>query len=353
MADQPTALPHLQLQVQQRIPQAEDIVAFELRDPQGRPLPAFEAGAHIDLHLPGDDDIPPGAPPRLRSYSLCNDPLEHHRYLIAVQREAHGRGGSRWLHARLQVGDAITVSPPRNFFALRPAPHTLLLAGGIGLTPLLAMAEALCAADRSFELHIGVRSRARLAFAQRLADAPWAAQVQVHADDDNNDDAGGGTPPPWHLPALLAAQPAHTLAYACGPAGFMTAVQRAAHQIGWDHGRVVIEHFAPPPPSPPAANAPEPGAFELHWAPTGQRLQVGPQHSAARVLMDAGIAVALSCEQGICGQCSVQVLDGTPEHRDLVYGEHDHDVERRFTPCCSRAHSPHLVLAPLGWSAPG
>ena len=246
MASPPPALLHLQ--VRQRIPLAQDIVAFELRDPQGHALPAFEAGAHIDLHLPGDT---PDAPGRVRSYSLCNAPDERDQYLIAVQREAAGRGGSRWLHEHLQTGDTVIVGAPRNAFALRPAPHTLLLAGGIGMTPLLAMAETLWRQDRSFELHIGVRSRSRLAFAERLTQAPWSTCVQVHVDSPSPDPT-----PPWSLPALLAAQPSHTRAYACGPAGFMQAVQQAARALGWADDRVVIEHFAPPAPVPTASEAP-------------------------------------------------------------------------------------------------
>jgi vanillate O-demethylase ferredoxin subunit len=131
----------------------------------------------------------------------------------------------------------------------------------------------------------------------------------------------------------------------------MAAVQRAADDAGWPAERVVVEHFAAPPP--PAAAAVEPGHFELDWAPTGQRLSVGPTDSVARVLLAAGIELPISCEQGICGQCCLQVVAGEADHRDLVYGTHEHDVERRFTPCCSRAHSPRLSLAPLGWAAPG
>ena len=133
----PTTPAPLTLQVRHRQALAEDIVAFELQDPQGAPLPAFEAGAHIDLQLPVG----------VRSYSLCNAPGERHRYLIAVQRERTGRGGSRWVHEHLGTGTLIQASGPRNHFALRPAPHTLLLAGGIGLTPLLAMAESLWARE--------------------------------------------------------------------------------------------------------------------------------------------------------------------------------------------------------------
>lgn len=324
------------LTVARRDEVAEDVVAFELRHTSGADLPPFEAGAHIDLHLPADAAI---RGPRVRSYSLCNAPAERHRWCVAVQREPAGRGGSQWLHAHLQAGHTLDVSPPRNAFALRPAPHTLLLGGGIGLTPLLAMAEALWAADKSFELHVGVRSAARLAFAQRLHAAPWAGRVQVHVD---------GEASAWNLPALLGAQTAQALAYACGPAGFMAAVQQQARALGWADGRVVVEHFAAPAASAPAT---EPGAFTVLWAPSGQAITVAPQQSVAQALMAAGVPVALSCEQGICGQCCVQVLDGQPDHRDLVYGEHDHVTERRFTPCCSRALSAQLVLAPMGFAA--
>ena len=341
----PPSLAPLSLVVTRRETLCDDIVAFELRHPDGAELPAFEAGAHIDLHLPAAEGGP-GSAPRRRSYSLCNRPAERFRYLIAVQREAAGRGGSAWLHAHLQVGDRIGVGAPRNLFALRPAdgstPRHLLLAGGIGLTPLLAMAEVLWAAGRPFELRVCVRSAQRLPFAQRLAEAPWAGCVHVHADD-----AG----PALDLPALLAQQSAGTRAYCCGPAGFMAAVQRAAADAGWPADRVVVEHFAAPA-SPAATAHVEPGHFELDWAPTGQRLVVGPADSVARVLLAAGIEVPISCEQGICGQCCLQVEAGEADHRDLVYGAHEHEVERRFTPCCSRAHSPRLSLAPLGWVAP-
>ncbi len=330
----------LTLRVSRREPLCDDIVAFELRAADDRPLPAFEAGAHIDLHLP---PARPGQAPRRRSYSLCNPPGERDRYLIAVQHEHAGRGGSAWLHAQLQPGDRIDASAPRQLFALQPAPHHLLLAGGIGLTPLLAMAETLWAQDRSFTLQVRVRSRARLPFARRLQEAPWAQAVQVLADDE----AQANTET---LDRLIAVQPAGTWIWTCGPAGFMAAVRAAATRAGWSADRVVSEHFAAPGAEPPAAPVAA-GGFEIDWAPTGQRLAVAPHQSVAQVLQAAGIAVALSCEQGICGQCCVQHLDGPADHRDLVYGAHEHQVERRFTPCCSRAPAAsRLVLAPLGWT---
>lgn len=333
----------LTLRVSRREPLCDGIVAFELRATDDRPLPAFDAGAHIDLHLP---PARPGEAPRRRSYSLCNPPDERDRYLIAVQHEHAGRGGSAWLHAQLQPGDRIDASTPSNLFALQPAPHALLLAGGIGLTPLLAMAETLWAQDRSFTLQVRVRSRARLPFARRLQEAPWAQAVQVLADDEAQADTET-------LDRLIAAQPAGTRIWTCGPAGFMAAVRAAAARAGWSTDRVVTEHFAAPAPAPTL----EPGdriasgGFEIDWAPSGQRLAVAPHESVAQVLQAAGIAVALSCEQGICGQCCVQHLDGPADHRDLVYGAHEHQVERRFTPCCSRAPAAsRLVLAPLGWT---
>ncbi|NDY93440.1 PDR/VanB family oxidoreductase [Ideonella livida] len=343
------------LQVQRRERLCADIVALTLVDPSGVPLPDWTAGAHVDLLLPLDG---PAAPPRARSYSLCHRPGERGHYQIAVQRERAGRGGSAWVHEHLHEGAWVPVRPPRNLFTLRPAPHVLLLAGGIGLTPLLAMAEALWAEGRSFALQVAVRQRTRLPFAARLAQAPWARHVQVWADDEGA---------ALDLPAQLAAQPAGTLVATCGPAGFMAAVQRAAQQAGWAPERVLLEHFAAPPAAavdrpatvsavaPEAAPdfAPDAAPAQVLWAPTGQCLALPPQASVAQVLRAAGVALDLSCEQGICGQCCLQVLDGQAEHRDLVYGPHEHTVERRFTPCCSRpaagAAGP-LVLAPLGWA---
>ncbi|PXW92304.1 vanillate O-demethylase ferredoxin subunit [Sphaerotilus hippei] len=334
----------LSLRVTRRDELTPHIAAFELRRDDGGPLPPFEAGAHIDVELPDGSG-------RVRSYSLCHAPSDRHRYLIAVQCEAEGRGGSLWLHRHVAVGDTLRVGPPRHLFALRDAPHVLLLAGGIGLTPLLSMAETLWADGRSFALHCAVRSRDRLPFAERLATAAWADRVSVHADIPA---PGPAARPALDLRTLLERAPQDTLVCACGPGGFMAAVQQAARTLGWADERVVIERFAPPAESPvrtaAAAGGSGPdGSFELLWAPTGRTLRVAAHESAAQALQGAGLPVDLSCEQGICGQCCLQVIDGQPEHHDLVLSDAERARGDRFTPCCSRATSSRLVVAPLGW----
>lgn len=331
----------LRLRVTARHPVGEGIVAFELRAPDDAPLPAFTAGAHVDVQ------VPDGAG-QVRPYSLYNDPADRSRYCIAVQHESAGRGGSRALHAQVQVGDLLEVGRPRNQFALRPAPHVLLLAGGIGLTPLLAMAHTLWAQDHSFELHVFARHAARLPLVATLAAQPFAAAVRVHLDD------GGAAPPPLQgsaeaLDALLTRAPAGALAYACGPAGFMAAVQAAAAACAWAPERVVVEHFSAPVAAPTAATSAPGEGFELHWAPTGQRVPVPAELSVAQALQAAGLPVSLSCEQGICGSCELQVIDGLPEHRDLLYADAERAANDRFTPCCSRSRSACLTVAPMGW----
>lgn len=321
----------LRLRVHRRTELAQDIVAFDLRDPVGMDLPAFEAGAHIEVHVADGSS-------RVRQYSLCNSPNERDRYLIAVHYDRAGRGGSRWLHESLHEGDDLLVHRPRNSFVLEQAEHVVLLAGGIGVTPLLAMAEVLTSQQRSFELHVYVRNKARLPFAQRLATAPFSDRVFVH------DDVGRRNLGP-HIRMILESAPAEgSLAYVCGPEGFITATQDVAMGLGWGDGRVVTERFG-------ASRLPDPSNAELEvlWAPNGQRILVAANETVAQALIAAGIPVSLSCEQGICGQCCLQVIDGVPDHRDMVLTRNEHDSEGQFTPCCSRAEHGWIKLAPLDW----
>ncbi|WP_066269150.1 PDR/VanB family oxidoreductase [Hydrogenophaga palleronii] len=319
----------LHVRVSHREVQAQEVVALTLVPAEGQgPLPAFDAGAHIDLLLPNG---------LVRQYSLCNAPHERDHYLIAVLREPSGRGGSACVHEALRVGTALQIGLPRNAFALLPCPHTLLLAGGIGLTPLLAMAEQLWAEQRSFELHACARSVTRLPFRQRLKEAPWAHLVHLHHDDG---------PPSQHFDAraLLGQSPPGTQAWVCGPSGFIGHVREQAQALGWAADRVHVEHFAAPPGAagPVVADA---AAFTVEWQPTGQRIPVAPGTSVAQALGAAGIALQLSCEQGICGSCTVRVISGEPDHRDQFYTPDEHANQGHFTPCCSRSRSPLLVLA--------
>jgi vanillate O-demethylase ferredoxin subunit len=319
--------PALSVRVHRIADEAQDIRSFELVDPRGAALPPFSAGAHIDVHLPNG---------LVRQYSLCNDPRETHRYLIGVLREAGGRGGSAALHDAVRQGDALPIGLPRNHFPLsHDARRSLLLAGGIGITPLLSMAERLSATGAEFELHYAVRSRARAAFLDRIAAAPFAQRVRLHVDD-------GPPEQRLRLEALIDAQAqGDTHLYVCGPNGFIDATLGAARKAGWAESRLHVEFFGAPPPGPATGDRP----FELRIASTGRVVPVAAGQSAAEALRQAGIDIPLSCEQGICGTCVVGVLDGEPEHRDLFMTAEEHARNDCFTPCCSRARTACLTLA--------
>jgi vanillate O-demethylase ferredoxin subunit len=305
------------------------IARLELVAAEGQRLPAFSAGAHIDVHTPGGP---------VRQYSLCNDPAETHRYVIGVLRDAASRGGSVALCDRTEVGQVLQISAPRNHFPLdETAPHSLLLAGGIGITPLLCMAERLHRLGASFELHHCVRSRSQAAFFERIEASGYAGAVHLHCDD-------GAQAQSLQLARLYAQAPAGTHLYTCGPGGFMTAVLDAAQAAGWDQSRLHSEFFAPLA-TPAGAPKPKAGqAFELVLARSGRVLQVPAGVSAADVLIEAGIDLEISCEQGVCGACLTRVIDGIPEHRDMLLSKAERAANDQFTPCCSRACSPRLVV---------
>lgn len=303
---------------------AEDICALELHHPEGAELPPFSAGAHIDLHL-GEGLV--------RQYSLAGDPADTSRYLLGVLREPASRGGSLAVHERLREGDLLGASLPRNHFPLHAqAPHSLLLAGGIGITPLLSMAEQLQREGREFELHYCTRSAARTAFAQRLREAAWASRVHLHHDD-------GPAAQRLDLAGLLAGAPAGAHLYVCGPRGFIDWVLRGGRDAGWDDSRLHREYFAAAEDTPSAG-----GAFEVELASSGRVVRVEPAQTIVQALAAAGIDLPTSCEQGVCGTCLTRVLAGTPEHRDSYLTDEERARNDQMLPCCSRALSPRLVL---------
>lgn len=313
----------MKVRVDRRVNEAEGICGFELVPEQGVALPAFTAGAHIDVHV---------APGLIRQYSLCNDPAETTRYRIAVLHETASRGGSVGMHERVKVGDVLKVSAPRNHFPLVPAKRSLLLAGGIGVTPILAMAQTLHAAGNAFDMHYCGRSASRMAFLEQLRQSPFAAQVHVHTDD--------GVPEQRFDAARVLAQPSgDTHLYVCGPAGFMNHVLETAQRLGWPDARLHREYFAG------AATALDSDAgFEIRVASTGLTCQVPAGKSVIDVLLTHGVEVPVSCESGVCGTCLTRVLDGRPDHRDTFLTDAERAANDQFTPCCSRALSPLLVL---------
>jgi vanillate monooxygenase ferredoxin subunit len=302
---------------------ALDIVALELAPAAGGTLPAFSAGAHIDV------EVQPGM---LRQYSLCNDPAETHRYVIGVLRDPNSRGGSVAVHERLGEGQPVRISAPRNHFALVPAQRYVLLAGGIGVTPLLCMAEQLTRDGASFDLHYCSRSAERTAFAQRLASSAFASRVHLHLDD-------GAPQQRLNLAADLPQPSLHTHLYLCGPRGFIDFVSGQAQALGWGAAQIHVEHFARA-----AADHGEDRAFEVRLQRRGVTVAVAPGCSVVKALRAQGIAVPVACEAGVCGTCLTRVIEGVPDHRDMYLTDEEKLQNDQFLPCCSRAHTERLVL---------
>lgn len=303
--------------------EAQGICSFELAAVDGSPLPAFSAGAHIDVHLP--DGL-------VRQYSLCNHPEERHRYVIGVLNDPASRGGSRCLHEQIRSGTHLRIGTPRNLFPLvQDARRSLLFAGGIGITPILCMAEHLAQRGADFELHYCARSSERAAFVQRMRSAPFADRLFVHFDEQPET--------ALDIANVLAQPQSDTHLYVCGPGGFMQHVLESAKAQGWQEACLHREYFAAAP-----ADSGDDGSFSVQVGSTGQILEVPADQSVAQVLERHGIEIALSCEQGICGTCLTRVLEGVPEHRDLFMTEQEQALNDQFTPCCSRSKTPLLVL---------
>lgn len=312
----------IDVRVAAKVCEAEGICSYELVRLDGAPLPPFEAGAHIDVHV-GDMHV--------RQYSLCNAPRETHRYLIGVLRDAGSRGGSVAMHDAVHAGSVLSISAPKNHFPLVDAPHTMLIAGGIGITPLLAMAEALASKGTSFEMHYCARSPERAAFRERIAGSGFSNRVHFHYDS-------GDAQQQLDLPALLGT-PANTHLYVCGPAGFIEYVLGSARARGWPETRLHVEYF-----SGALIDTAGDQPFDVKLASSGQVLVVPAGRSVIQVLAEQGIDVPYSCEEGVCGTCLTRVLDGVPDHRDLYLTDEEHAANDQFTPCCSRARTKLLVL---------
>ncbi len=314
----------LELQVRQIRMEAIGIHSFELCAPDHERLPSFTAGAHIDLHLPGG---------LVRQYSLCNDPAETHRYVLGVLKDANGRGGSLRVHEALKVGDMVRVSRPRNQFELQPGQRSaLLIAGGIGITPLKSMAHSLLQAGTPFELHCCARSSEVAAFTEELVDFNRRAPGSVRWHFDNGVVGAG-----LDLAALLAVQPEGTHLYFCGPPGFMKACEQAAAH--WQPGTVHSEHFQAPARTEPLA--PTTGAT-VRLSQTGRELVLPEGGNLLDLLIGNGVHVPTSCMSGLCGTCKTGYADGEVEHNDFILG--DDEKGHCLTPCVSRVTSRSITL---------
>ncbi|MFD5128773.1 PDR/VanB family oxidoreductase [Streptomyces olindensis] len=314
----PRPLDGTPLVVADRTHAADGVVSLTLRRPDGEPLPAWSPGAHIDLLLDGD---------LVRPYSLCGDPGARDAWQIAVLREPRGRGGSAYVHEHLVRGEKVRVRGPRNNFPLRPAARHLFVAGGIGITPLLPMVEAARAAGADWSLLYGGRTRSSMAFLDRLA--PFGEHVLIRPQD-----AYGLL----DLAGFLGTPQEGTLVHACGPEPLLRAVRERC--AAWPPGTLGVERFAPVPSAGPGPA----GTFDVVLARAGLTLAVPPDRSVLQVVREAGVPVDFSCQEGTCGTCETDVLDGTPDHRDSLLSKDERAAGDTMLICVSRACGPRLVL---------
>jgi ferredoxin-NADP reductase len=308
----------LDLLVTDRETVADGVVRLTLRDVRGGELPHWDPGAHIELVLASD---------LVRQYSLCGDPSDRTALRIAVLREPAGRGGSAHVHDRLAVGDHVRARGPRNHFPLVRAERYLFVAGGIGITPLLPMIASVDAGGARWRLVYGGRSRDSMAFLDRLT-GEYGASVLIRPQDEAGllDIAG-----------LLDETDPDTAVYCCGPESLLAAVERQADTRGL---KVRAERFAP---KAGADDGPK-STFEVELAKSGRTLTVPAERSVLDVLVQAGVDVAYSCEEGTCGTCETTVLAGVPDHRDSLLSPEEQAACDVMMICVSRSRSPRLVL---------
>lgn len=300
--------------------EAEDVASYEFRPIGASSLPEFEAGAHIDLYLPEN---------RVRSYSLANAPHERHRYVVAVQRESNGRGGSKWMHDVPRVGDRFKISAPKNDFPLNEsAAESIFICGGIGITPAMAMVHRLNHTGAKWSMHYAARSCERASYADELANMP-DANSRVTMYFQNEDQL-------LNVRELVENAPTGAHLYCCGPRGMVDAFIEACADRPQE--QVHFERFAA------ASDAATGGGYEVVLNRDGRRITVSPGNSLLDTLLDHGVDVQYACSSGVCGTCRVGVIDGEPDHRDDFLSADEKAGNRAIMVCCSGSRSSTLVL---------
>jgi ferredoxin-NADP reductase len=298
---------------------AEGIVMLTMRDPLGRPVPAWKPGAHIDLLL--SDDL-------VRHYSLCGDPADRSHLRVAVLREPQSRGGSRYVHDELAEGQTVRIRGPRNNFEFVTAKRYLFIAGGIGITPILPMVAAAEERRANWRLVYGGRTRSSMAFRDELQQA-YGKRVALRPQDEYG---------LLDLKSLLGRRKRRTAIYCCGPEPLLNAVESASAH--WPDGALHVERFAPKKNVSTGADE----AFEVELALSGQTVTVPADMSVLDVIEDAGASIMSSCEEGICGTCEATVLSGAIDHRDSILTDRERAAGDKMMVCVSRARGPRLVL---------
>lgn len=307
--------------------EADGIVSVEFRPASAAvEFPPFEAGSHIDLHLPNG---------LVRSYSLCNPSTDRGRYVVGILHDRKSRGGSRYVHQQLRVGSTIAISPPRNNFHLHEdAPRSVLVSGGIGVTPIWCMLQRLVALGRPVELVYCARNRAEAAFIEPIEALAQAHGVTVrwHFDTER------GAPP--DLAALLGGKGADSHYYCCGPTPMLDAFERTCEQLGYANAH--IERFAAAPVVASGAEQP----FVVECAKSGKTVEVPPGKSVLDSLIDAGLNPDHSCKEGVCGACETAVIDfdGGLDHRDGILTKIEREAGKTMMICVSRCKGQRLVL---------
>jgi len=312
------------VRVRKKTREALDIASFELVSADATPLPRFMPGSHIDVHL---------GPELVRQYSLCNGPQDPGCYWIAVKREAESRGGSRAMHEQVKQGDTLTISTPRNNFAIEPsAKHHLLLAGGIDVTPILSMARHLLVSGASFDLQYFTRSIEHTAFHALLSESEFKGKVTFHYALEPEALRA-------YLRRLLWHRPEQAHIYLCGPRPFMDLVETTAAPT-WPPEAVHLEYFT----ADPLSLAGPQDSFQVKLARSGGTYAIPSGKTIVEALRENGIHIETSCEQGVCGTCLTGLLEGLPDHRDVFLTDDEKEAGDKIMPCVSRAKSSLLVL---------
>lgn len=302
---------------------AEGILDIELRRPDGTNLPAFDPGAHVDVHLREG---------LVRQYSLCNDPIDPTRYRLGVSRSAASRGGSAYLHDALRAGDTLRISEPRSLFALSAAATChRFIAGGIGITPILSMIRWCERHALPWQLSYCVRSRAHAGFLDELL--ALGGDIRLHADDE--------AALPHDVSGMLAGVKPAEHVYCCGPGGLMDAVAARARDLGIGANRVHFERFAA------STDERERGGeklFTVTLARSGARYTVEPDESILDCLERHGLTPAFSCREGLCRSCETAIVSGKVDHRDYVLSAEEQREGKSLMICVSRATTEELVI---------
>lgn len=301
-----------------------DTRVLRLARRDGEPLPAYRPGAHVDVYLPNG---------LVRQYSLCGPSAQAPDYRIAVKRSNESRGGSEWLCSQAGSGSQLRIGMPRHAFGVNEAAtHHILVAGGIGVTPILSMAYALHAAGKSYQFEYFVRSDADTVFRDEIMASPLAAQTRIHP-------ALAPQAVGERIAELLAASQAQSHLYVCGPAALMQTTAELARSVLGD-ANVHMEAFAPS--APPVVGT---HGFAVVLDTCGKTVEVPPGKSVLACLREAGHEIESSCEVGVCGTCMMRVIEGEPDHRDSYLTDDERMAGTHFIPCVSRSKSPVLVLA--------